>query len=150
MNIFFQSYFKRFQELYLELEEAVKDLPPEALDWQPGPEMNSMNILVVHTVGSNRYWLGEVILSETPQRDRPAEFRTKGLNATDLRQQLHDSLAYIETALGKLTVEHLAEERYAPSHEEKYTVAWVLSHAIAHTATHVGHLQIGRQLWEMR
>jgi ankyrin repeat protein len=29
-------------------------------------------------------------------------------------------------------------------------VAWCLAHALEHTALHLGHMQITRQLWEQR
>jgi len=27
-------------------------------------------------------------------------------------------------------------------------VAWALAHALEHTALHLGHIQIGRELWQ--
>jgi hypothetical protein len=30
------------------------------------------------------------------------------------------------------------------------TVAWAVLHAVDHTALHLGHIQITRQLWEQR
>ena len=31
----------------------------------------------------------------------------------------------------------------------EFTVAWCLLHALEHSAVHLGHMQIVRQLWEM-
>jgi hypothetical protein len=30
------------------------------------------------------------------------------------------------------------------------TAGWALNHALAHTALHIGHAQITRQLWDAR
>ena len=36
--------------------------------------MNSMNVLVVHLIGAERYWIGDVIAGEPSGRDRESEF----------------------------------------------------------------------------
>ena len=35
-------------ELHADIEKVMENLPVEALDWVPGPEMNSIAVLVVH------------------------------------------------------------------------------------------------------
>ncbi|MBK8022340.1 MAG: hypothetical protein IPK19_13175 [Chloroflexi bacterium] len=44
----------------------------------PGEDMNSLVVLVVHTTGSARFWIGEVGVGDPAYRDRPAEFQAKG------------------------------------------------------------------------
>ena len=42
----------------------------------------------------------------------------------------------------------LETARISPRNDQEVTVAWALDHALKHTAIHLGHLQITRQLWE--
>ena len=37
-----------------------------------------------------------------------------------------------------------------PRDGKKYTVAWALGHALEHTAIHVGHIPMLKQLWKER
>jgi uncharacterized damage-inducible protein DinB len=147
MQPFFEDYLLNLNELHDEILNALKDLPPAALDWSPDAGINSINVLVTHTVGSQRYWIGEVVAGDPANRDREAEFQVHGLEKDTLVQRLIDSLAYVRTALEGLTLEELSSPRDLPRGGR--SVAWVLGHALKHTATHVGHVQLTRQLWEM-
>lgn len=147
MQPFFEDYLLNLNELHDEILNVLKDLPPAALDWSPAADMNSINVLVTHTVGSQRYWIGEVVAGDPANRDREAEFKVQGLEKGMLVQRLIDSLAYVRSALEGLTLENLATLHELPRGER--SVAWVLGHALKHTATHVGHIQLMRQLWEM-
>ncbi len=64
MKPFFESLFSQFQAMHDEIRQVITDLPVEALDWKPGDDMNSMTVLVVHVCGSERYWVGDVVLGE--------------------------------------------------------------------------------------
>jgi hypothetical protein len=76
MSFSFDELLDRFSELHTDIERAVDGIPSESLDWIPGPEMNSINVLVVHPAGAERYWI-EVALNGPPEGDREAEFRTE-------------------------------------------------------------------------
>jgi uncharacterized damage-inducible protein DinB len=147
MQPYFEDYLQNMQELHNDILNALKDLPPTALDWSPVAEMNSINVLVTHTVGAQRFWIGEALASDPANRDREAEFKVRGLEADALVQRLNDSLTYIRSTLESLTVDDLAAMR-EPSGRAR-SVAWILGHALKHTATHMGHIQLMRQLWEI-
>ena len=149
MQSFFKDYLLNLQELHNDILNTLKDLPPIALDWSPASGMNSLNVLVVHTVGSLRYWIGEVIAGDSANRDRDSEFKVRGLDAGTLKERLNDNLDYVRSVLEGLSVDDLAARR---SHNPKLpdtTVAWILGHALKHTATHLGHIQLMRQVWEI-
>ena len=80
-------------------------------------------------------------------RDREAEFKVHGLNVDVLVKRLNDSFAYIRSTLESLTVDNLAALRDFRGRER--SVAWILGHALKHTAIHLGHIQLMRQLWEL-
>ena len=55
MQSFFVSYFQNLQELHTELRSILQAVPQDAIDWIPGEAINSLGVLVVHTLGSERY-----------------------------------------------------------------------------------------------
>jgi len=144
---FFEDLLDRFHELFTDVEKAFVDLPQEALDWKPGLDMNSICVLIVHLTGSTRYWVGDVAMGDPSNRDREAEFHAGGLDANDLRGRLQDTEAYLQSAFEKLTLPDLESLRSSPRNNRQFTVAWALMHALEHTAIHLGHIQIMRQLW---
>ena len=72
MEAFFENYVNRLEALYSHVEAAIEGLSVDALDWSPGPEMNSIAVLLVHLAGSVRYWIGDVAGGEPSGRDRQA------------------------------------------------------------------------------
>ncbi|MGH8629266.1 MAG: DinB family protein [Burkholderiales bacterium] len=144
------DYLDRLQALHADMHRALDGLSQDALDWSPGPDMNSLAVLAVHTVGAQRYWIGDVAGRDPLGRDRAAEFRAGGLDATALIARLDAALAHSRTMLEGLTLSELEALRPASGYGREVTVAWALAHALAHTAVHVGHMQIVRQLWDQR
>lgn len=149
-TILLQEYADGLQALYTAMERVLGGLPAEALDWRPGPDMNSLGVLAVHTAGSQQYWIAEVAGGQPSHRDRDAEFRSGGLDAAALIGRLAQALARSQAAIAALDVARLDEERIAPRDGRRVTVAWCLLHALEHTALHLGHMEITRQLWDQR
>jgi uncharacterized damage-inducible protein DinB len=150
MQTFFEDYLERLGALHAQIGTAIEDLPQEALDWVPGEGMNSLSVLVVHTTGSESYWIGEVAGGRPSGRDRDAEFRAHGLTEADLRRRLADGLESARSVLEDLTLQDLERERISPRDGRRLTVGWALAHALEHTGLHLGHIQITRQLWDQR
>lgn len=150
MQPFFESYLDILKTCHNDFHKALDGLPPEALDWVPGPEMNSISVLVYHLTGAERYWIGDVALGEPSNRDRSAEFKVREVGMDALRQRLDDTLSYASAALEKLTLQDLEATRTSPRDGRTFTVAWALLHALDHSNQHLGHVQIMRQLWEQR
>ena len=147
MQPYFEDYLLNLQELHNDILSALKDLPPVALDWSPAADVNSINALVVHTVGALRFLIGEAVAGDLANRDREAEFKVRGLDAETLERRLNESFEYIRVVLDDLTMEDLASIRDFRGRER--SVAWILDHALKHTATHMGHIQLMRQVWEL-
>ena len=149
MPIFFDDLFDRFHELHTDIGKAVDGLSSEALDWSPGPEMNSIAVLVVHLTGAERYWVG-VALNEPTIRDRDAEFKTEGLSADELKATIVSADDYARQSLARLSLNDLEVMRLSPRNAKTFSVGWCLVHALEHTALHAGHSQLTRQLWDLR
>ena len=148
MEIFFIDYINNLQELHDDIRTALVGLPQAALDWAPGPDTNSLNVLVTHLTGAERYWLGDVIAGEPSGRDREAEFRVRGLTIDSLVQRLNDIESLAQRVLAALSLSDLEATRVSPRNGRQVTVAWALDHALKHTALHLGQIQLTRQLWE--
>jgi hypothetical protein len=149
MPTFFDELRSRFHDLHTDLINSIKDLPNEAMDWVPGPDMNSISVLVTHLTGSERYLIG-VALDEPPARDREAEFKVKGLPAAKLVARLAETDEYVLKALERLSTQDLAHEHLSPRSQKQVTAAWCILHSLDHSAIHAGQLQITRQLWEQK
>ena len=147
---FYESLAERFHDLHEEIRNDLNTLPPEALDWVPGHEMNSISVIITHLTGAERFLVGDVVMQDPSNRNRDAEFLVKGLTKTDLGRRLDETEAYVKQALEKLTMEDLLTERLHPRHGSQVKVAWALLHALDHVATHLGQINITTQLWHQR
>lgn len=149
MSVFYDDLFDLFDKLHAEIKKTLDGIPSDALDWVPGPDMNSIAVLVVHLTGAERYWIG-VALNEPPGRDREAEFRTQGVGAEALKEHLVSADDYAKQALTGFSLPDLEAVRQSPRNGKTFTAGWCLAHALEHTAVHTGHIQLTRQLWEQR
>jgi hypothetical protein len=109
--------------------------------------MNSLCVLIVHTAGSERYWIGDVACQDPSDRDRGAEFEIQGLAADQLAERLDQGLVYASKAAENIRLTNLQEIRISPRDNREYSAGWALAHALEHTALHLGHAQLTRQLW---
>ena len=148
MDDFFATYLERLEIVHGRIKGVVAELPKEALDWRPGPDTNSIAVLIVHIAGAERYWIGDVAGQEPSGRDRAAEFETVGLSAETLGEHLDESLAHARAILEHLSQAELGQPRHSVRHDRTFTVAWSLLHALEHTADHSGHIELTRQMWQ--
>jgi hypothetical protein len=150
MLLFYEALADRFHELHGDIQRDLDALPPQALDWKPGPEMNSISVIIVHLTGAERFLVGDVVMQESSNRDREAEFRIAGMSKADLIQRINDTEAYLRAAFEKLNLSDLETERIHPRHGDQVSVSWAILHALEHTATHVGHINLTVQLWHQK
>jgi uncharacterized damage-inducible protein DinB len=150
MQTFFKDYLDLMQDCHNGILQALDGLPPAALDWIPGQDMNSISVLLAHITGSARYWIGDIAAQEPSNRDREAEFRVRNVEADVWRKRLADNLEYARTVLDKMSLQDLEAARVRPSDGREFTVAWALLHALEHATLHLGQIQITRQLWEQK
>ena len=148
MQTFFIDYLNLLQERHNDILKALEGLPSVALDWTPGPEMNSISVLVFHLTGAERYWIGDVAAQDPTERDRDAEFRVHDTGIELLKKRLANNLEYARNTLSKFAIQDLETTRVSARDGRIFSVAWVLLHALEHTTLHLGQIQITRQLWE--
>jgi len=148
MHLYIQAYDKLLSNYLKRMEGICSELPVEALGWKPAPTMNSLEVLVVHTTGALRYWVGELLGAEPAHRDREAEFDIHGLSKAELRAALNETQVQLSRVLEKLVPDALKAKYYFTIHEDCFTGAFALAHALEHTALHVGHMEITRDFWK--
>ena len=153
--------FARATDLFLnrlsrQALSSLQGVPPDALNiWRPVQNLNDINTfyaLATHLVGSGEFWVLHAAGGRPLARDRPAEFRAQGDLAT-LTARYDRWLSASREVLTALTEADLVRvptlsETTIPTDDPPWTVADCLMHAVEHTALHVGHLQIQRQLWD--
>lgn len=144
------EYFKLIEALYGDFSKAIEGLPVEGLDWTPGPDMNSLAVLIVHTTGATSFLVGEIAGDIPAHRDRAAEFQVTGWDEAKLKAHLNQSLELVRGVLDKLTVDDLTKTKFSESRNRTYVYAEAIFHALDHTGLHVGHAQITRQLWDLK
>lgn len=143
-----EPHVELLDDLFERMDGLFSDLPDEALDWTPDPGMNSMTVLIVHVTGSLQYWVGEMLGGEPAQRDRSSEFQAENLSKGELHDKLESTSAQIKRVMEDVTMADLEEKRYSTIHKDYFDGAFALAHALEHTALHVGHMEITRELWE--
>src|SRR5687767_12334879 len=111
MQTFFTEFVNLLQERHNDILEALEGLPPAALDWIPGPDMNSISVLVFHLTGAERYWIGDVAAQDPTERDRDAEFRVYDVEMDVLKKRLANNLEYARSTLNKFTIQDLETTR---------------------------------------
>jgi uncharacterized damage-inducible protein DinB len=148
-----QGYLTEFNIIREDISKVVRGLDDEAANWQPlQSDTNSIYAILTHIMGVDNFWVRQVIGGQTVQRNREAEFRASGKIA-ELLPVWEVTWIEIKSMLGKLDHKQLSEVRSRPfssQQKESITVQWVILHLITHYATHLGHVQLTRQLWECR
>ena len=144
---FFVDYLGLLEGLQRRLHTDVRDLPAEAMDWSPGPEMNSVAVLLAHITGVLQEGI-DIALDAPPRRVRAQEFQTRGMVSAAMLRGLD---AVIDDARGALPRLGLADLEQARQDEDgPVTCGWALLHALEHAYLHLGHLQLTCQMWRQR
>ena len=94
---FFADYLERLEDLQHWLHKEVRDLPAEAMDWSPGPEMNSVAVLLAHIAGLLHEGM-DIALGDPPGRVREQEFQTRGVLSAEMLRRLDAIIEYARGA----------------------------------------------------
>ena len=126
---------------------ALQGASLDALNWKPASTpCDSLAGLVHHIVEVQRLWLDTVIAGEPVPPGLAAAHAATAGSAAELQQLLDESLAR-----SKARLESLPPSQYDEQRERRgrtMTVRWAVYHALEHTAMHVGHMQITRQVYD--
>lgn len=153
MEVEIQGYLTELRIIRENIQNAIRGLNDEAANWHPLPEgTNSIYAILTHIMSADNYWVRQVIGGEDVRRDREADFRSSG-NLMELLTRWEKAWAEMESILGKLSHAQLSEVKSLPFRQERkesVTIQWIILHLISHYATHLGHIQLTRQVWEQQ
>ena len=136
-----------FHEVHRGIREQVEGVDRQALNWKPHPDANSVAVLVVHTLGSEREMIRAVRMLST-ERDRPAEFKAEA-DAADLLALVDRADRELDEHVGALTAADLTEMRPRGDRPPKPGLEWLLSN-YGHAREHLAQIQLTKQLYEAR
>lgn len=147
-----EAYAAELLDLYRaahrQLRAALEGLDAEALNWTPGPEMNSIAVLVMHVLGSESDTL--LGLRQLPSdRDRAVEFRTQVRDPSELLTRLDAADALLEESARALTDDDLNQQRVRSGRPPQPGRSWLLGF-FGHLREHLAHIEITRQLAQQR
>ncbi len=128
----------------------LEAVPAAALNWQPPLHgANSLYVIAQHTVAAGEWLTLHLACGQPYTRDRDAEFRGQG-DLAALRTRYEAWLAAARPAVSGLTEADLAEVRryQTTAGPVERSIGGILVHAVSHTANHLGHIELTRQLWE--
>ncbi len=133
------AQFRLQEQAYLAVVHGLSD---DSLNWRPGPETNSIAVLVAHAWGSVQDWTARAA-GTTIERDRAAEFRVvlSGAECTALIRRAMERVTSFVEAIDPATY---GDDR-ADREGDHVTVAYCLIHAVEHTQEHLGHAELTRQ-----
>ena len=143
----FADYQERLEDLQHRLHREVQDLSSEAIDWSPGPQMNSVAVLLAHITGLLQEGI-DIALNTPPSRVREQEFQTRGVLGTEMLRRLDAVIDYARDAMPRLGLEDLDKER--KDEDGTVTCGWAMLHALEHAYLHLGHVQLTCQIWRQR
>jgi hypothetical protein len=141
------------ERLAREALAQLEGLPEEALNRAlPLPETNSLYALATHLLGAGQYWTVTLVGGRDIPRNREAEFTATG-TLTSLRERYDRWLAALHEHLDALPDAEMTRPlpltgRIRPGwmESDQISVRESLLHALDHTALHLGHIQLTRQL----
>ncbi len=126
---------------------AIQNASKEALNWKPASTpCDSLAGLVRHIVAVQRLWLDAVAAGEVVPPELATAHTATAESSEELQRLLDDSLARSRTRLESLTTEQFDEMRERRG--RALTVRWAAYHTLEHTALHVGHMQLTRQVYD--
>ncbi len=139
------AVFAELNGVWTEVKRMVQEASPAALLYKPGSGFNSLSILVTHMTGSQKWWAGEILAGRKMHRDRDAEFSIEEADPAVLLRRLDEAAALVHGVLEGVTAGMLDEVR--TYRDKQVSVRWILMRVLAHTALHLGQMQILRKLW---
>ncbi len=133
----FRREFASLKRLAVRALDQVSD---EAFIAAPGPEDNSLAVIVKHLAGNMRSRWRDFLTTdgEKPDRDRDGEFEAEGASRAALMSAWEEGWGYLFSALDELDDGDLA--RTVTIRGEPLTVLQAVQRQMAHYAFHVGQI----------
>jgi len=136
-----------YHSVHEQMRAHVRGMDRGTLNWKPLPLANSVAVLIVHTLGSEREMIRAVRLLPT-ERDRDSEFRAEA-EAADLMSLLDEADRELDEQLGALTAADLTELRPRGDRPPRPGLEWLLAN-YGHAREHLAQIELTKQLYDSR
>jgi hypothetical protein len=136
-----------FHGVHDQLREQVRGLDHGSINWKPLPLANSIAVLVVHTLGSEREVV-RAVRSQPSVRDRESEFKAEA-EAADLLAMLDQADRDLDEFVRTMTAADLTEMRQRADRPPKPGLEWLLSN-YGHAREHLAQIELTKQLYDSR
>jgi hypothetical protein len=156
-NAILDATLTLLHKLVGDIFDQLDGIPEDDLNsWLPRDGMRDVNTffaLATHTVGAGEFWILEAAGGRPVDRNRTLEFSATG-SLRGLKQRYDRWLAESAEVFDGLDEAALASIYHRDASPDRgmsettRTRAECIAHALEHTAVHVGHLQLQRQLWD--
>ena len=146
-----EAYVERLDALREQLRQAIHGMGADEFNWAPlEADTNSPCVLATHMVGSERFWLHQVLGGIDVQRDRDAEFEALAPSSHDLEALLAANGEKTRDVLRAVSADELARERVVHADKPAVDGRYAILHALEHLGQHLGHLSLTKQLYAAR
>lgn len=135
-----------YRAVHDQMREHVRGMDHGTLNWKPLPLANSVAVLIVHTLGSEREVI-HAVRSVTAERDRDAEFKAEA-ESEDLLALLDEADRGLEL-LDSITATDLAELHPRGDRPPRPGLDWLLSN-YGHAREHLAQIELTKQLYDSR
>jgi hypothetical protein len=136
-----------FHAVHENMRAQVRGMDAGTLNWRPLPLANSIAVLIVHTLGSERETIRAVRL-QTTERDREGEFKAEA-SAADLLALLDRADRELDEHLSALTAADLTEMRPRGDRPPRTGLEELLSN-YGHAREHLAQIELTKQLYDSR
>jgi hypothetical protein len=136
-----------FHSVHEEMRKQVRGMDHGTINWKPLPLANSIAVLIVHTLGSEREMIRAVRRLAT-ERDRDSEFKAE-MDSEDLIELLDQTEHELDEHLRALTAADLTEMRPRGDRPPKPGLEWLLSN-YGHAREHLAQIELTKQLYDSR
>ena len=128
-----------------QIRACLAALKVEQIWWRPNESSNAIGNLVLHCVGSTRFYIGHVVGQRDFVRDRAAEFaERRELPAAELQARLDMAIEEADEVLARVDPSSLlATTERTP---KPMTLIEVISLQLAHYALHAGQIAYATKL----
>ena len=128
-----------------QIRTCLGALKIEQIWWRPNESSNAIGNLVLHCVGSTRFYIGHVVGQRDFVRDRQAEFaERRELPAAELLAQLDIAIQEADEVLARVAPESLLE--VTERTPKPMTLIEAISLQLAHYALHAGQIAYATKL----
>ncbi len=145
MSFVVDSLASKYKEVHAEVRAAVARADAAALDWTPGEETNSVQVLVVHSLGSEAEVWRTVAKIKT-NRDRLAEFVPSSSTTQALLDQLTAADQLLDEVAPPVLEATLQEQLARGDRPLQSGLGWLLMN-YGHSREHAGQIALTLQLY---